>query len=388
MKAFYFTFLIMITVYASSLQQDIEEGVSYYKQKQYERALEIFDRVLINYPKSKRARLEYARVLYAMGKYDESKKEFIYVLKQNPPPIVCKNIKWFLKKIEKKRKTNFFSGFVSVGSISDSNIENKSDNPVYGGFIDSNTTKRKDRFITVEFGLNHTKKLKDALWQNSLYIYDELEHQKSSDKVSYLGFTSSYIFMVNGLRIGLPIGLSYTDVERERYMTTISFSPNISKKVSKNILLKAKLSIEKNSNKVDNEKDTKVSSLGVKWLWNIKKFSNMFGLTFKDYKRVNGTRIDVAKKRRNIDIGTSYSFLSANIVNLFYRDSLDKYKEKDPTIQTQREDKIQNFNISLQQSINKHQSFELSFSKIKNKSNLEFYSYDKNIFSIKATQRF
>jgi tetratricopeptide (TPR) repeat protein len=80
--------------FATSFLEEIEEGVYFYKQKQYERALEIFDRVLINHPNSKRARLEYARVLFAMGRYEESKKEFLIVLNQNPPPLVKKNIKW------------------------------------------------------------------------------------------------------------------------------------------------------------------------------------------------------------------------------------------------------------------------------------------------------
>ena len=386
---FLIVLLIFTTVSFASLKSEIEEGVSFYKHKQYERALEIFDRILIMHPNSKRVRLEYARVLYAMGRYNESKKEFLTVLRsKNLPPLVIKNIKWFLKKIERKQKKNFFSASLSIGTVYDNNIENKSDNPMYGGFVDSNREKRKDKYITKEFSLTHKRRVKNGIWKNSLYFYDELDHDDSKDRISYLSLSSSYKFLYKGLRIVLPINLGYTDIDKERYLNSIAIRPKIDKKLSKNSLISYSVIFEKNHNKDDDERSNKVYGASVRLLTKIKKFSNILGLGYKKYKRVNGDRLDVAKKRLSMKIGTSYSLLPSNLVNLLYKKTKDTYKEEDPTIKAQRVDKMDRYNLNFQQNINKKQYFQISFSKVKNKSNLDIYSYEKKLYSFKVTQKF
>ena len=75
--------LVMIFVFISSVysqtkefKQELKLGVAYYKAHKYEQALMIFDSLLINNPNSKRVRLEYARTLYALEMYKESKRSF------------------------------------------------------------------------------------------------------------------------------------------------------------------------------------------------------------------------------------------------------------------------------------------------------------------------
>jgi len=388
MKIFLLFFLLSTFVFAS-LKSEIQEGVSFYKSKQYERALEIFDRILIEHPNSKRARLEYARVLYAMGRYDEAKKEFTVVLKsKNLPPLVRKNIKWFLKKIERKKKKNFFSGFVAVGTTEDSNIENKSDNPVYAGFVDSNIITRKDRYITKELYLQHKRVMQKGIWKNAFYIYDEAVHDESKDRISYSSFTTSYIFLINGLRVSLPVGLSYTDIDKKRYLKTISFKPEVAKKVSKRHILSCGLTYEKDDNKDNKDRSYKLYGLSLKWLSKLKGFSNRLGVGYKRYKRVRGDRIFVAKRRVSMDLSTSYSLLTSNFLTLFYKKIKDTYQEKDPSIQSQRVDKTDRYNFNFQQNISKSRYFQLGFSKISNKSNLDIFSYDKRLYTFKLTQTF
>jgi len=384
--------IVFLTLFVSlsfaSLTSEIEEGVAFYKKKQYERALEVFDRVLINYPNSKRARLEYARVLYAMGRYEEAKKEFSKVLNQKIPPLVKKNIKWFLKKIEKKQKKSFWSGSVSIGTISDDNIENKSDNPMYGGFIDVNTEKRKDRYLTKEFNLQYKRKIKNGVWSNSLLIYDESDHDESKDKISYYSLSTAYRFMINGLRVSLPLCYGYTEVDKKEYMQSLTFKPGIDKKLSKRSMISYSLIIEKNDNKDNDERSTKVYGMSTKLLYKIKKFTNILGLEYKDYHKVTGDRIDVAKQRYGMNLGTSYSLLSSNNISLLYKKTRDIYKKKDPTIDDYRDDKTDKYNINFRQKVYKSLFFQLGFSKVENKSNLDIYSYDKNLYTFKVTQKF
>ena len=387
MKVILLLFLLLPLLFASNLQKDIETGVDYYKSKQFERALEIFDRLLIEHPKNKRVRLEYARVLYALKMYDESKKEFIKVLNTNPPLVVQKNIKYFIKQINKRQKTNFFSGSVSIGASSDSNIENKSDNPMYAGFIDSNRDKRRDNFITEELSLNHTKKLKNAFWQNSLYLYDEQSHAKSSDKVSFLNLQTAYKVPLFGLRATFPLSYSLTYIDNQRYSKSLRFQPKI-ELLKRNSILSLRLSYEKNKNYNNDERSYNSYGVKTKYLWMLNKFRNFVGLEIKKYKKVKGERLDVSKNRLAMDVSSSYPLMQTNLLNLFYKKTYDKYTKKDPTIQDNRKDKTDNLSFSFNQEIRKGSSFELGFTKIKNDSNLEFYSYDKSIFSIKLRKNF
>jgi hypothetical protein len=292
-----------------------------------------------------------------------------------------------IKRIDKKIKKDFFKGSISVGTVRDDNIENKSDNPVYAGFVDSNTKKREDRFVTTEFTLQYQKKLKDAIWGNTLYLYDESSHDSSEDKISYANFTTTYKFFAFGIRVFLPLSLSYTQVDKKAYMQTIALNPSIAKKI-KSIVLMGNIGFEKNKNKDNNEKSTKVYSAGVKFLWRLYGFSNVIGVSFKDYKKVNGDRIDVAKRRDSFLLGTSYSLLKTNLLNLLYNKSRDKYKEKDPSIMDERVDKTDRYNFNFQQEIKKDLYYQLGFSKISNKSNLDIYSYDKNLVTFKVTKEF
>ena len=176
--------------------------------------------------------------------------------------------------------------------------------------------------------------------------------------------------------MSLPFSLSYTQVDKKAYMQTIALNPSIAKKIE-SIVFMGNIGFEKNKNKDNSEKSTKVYSAGVKFLWRLYKFSNVMGVSFKDYERVNGSRIDVAKKRESFFFGTSYSLLKTNLLNLLYKKSRDKYKEKDPSIMDERVDKTDRYNFNFQQNIKQDLYYQLGFSKISNKSNLDIYSYDK-----------
>ena len=92
MRINFLIFILSIYLFAFTLQDEIEQGVYFYKTKQYEKALEIFDRLLINNPNNIRIKLEYARILYTIGKYDEAKKEFLEVYYKKNIPFLVKKI--------------------------------------------------------------------------------------------------------------------------------------------------------------------------------------------------------------------------------------------------------------------------------------------------------
>ncbi len=387
MKSLFILLFFISLLFSLSFQEELQEGVRYYKAKQYERAFEIFDKLLIQYPNNKRVRLEYARVLYRLGMYDESKREFLKVLNTNLPPIVQKNIKYFIKLIEKKQKTNFFNGSLAIGATRDTNIENKSDNPIYAGFIDSNTTKRKDNFLTQELMLSYTKKFSKSFWINSIYLYNEQDHQNSSDRISFASFNTTYQLPLFGLRISMPFGYDITFLDGEKFSRTFKVRPKMEKITNFSISSIAML-YEDIKNFSDDERSYKSYGIRAGYLWFFKRFKNIIGLNIKRYKAKKDNRLDVSKQRVSLDMSSSYPLSETNLISLFFKKTQDKYTKKDPTIQDNRRDSLNSFSFSLNQEITKHNSFELSISKIKNSSNLDFYSYDKSVFSIKLRNTF
>ena len=387
MKVFVILLFFISLLFSSSYQDDLQDGVKYYKSKQYERALEIFDRLVIKYPKNKRARLEYARVLYRLGMYDESKKQFQKVLSTNPPLVVQKNIKYFIRLIDKKQKTDFFRGSIAIGATHDNNIENKSDNPMYAGFVDANRDKRKDNFLTAEVSLSHMKKLPNARWMNSLYLYDEQSHQKSSDRVSFISLSTTYQLPLFGLRVSLPLNYSLTYIDSQRYSKSIKVQPKV-EKLNNSSIISMQLHYEDNKNYNDSERSYKSYGIKAKYLWMLNRFRNFVGLGFKEYKAKKDVRLDVSKKRVTVDMSSSYPLTQTNLLSLFFKNTHDKYTKEDPTIQDHRKDTTNNLSFSINQEISKNNSFELSISKIKNKSNMDFYTYDKSLFSLKLRKTF
>ncbi len=387
MKSLFILLFFISLLFSSSYKEDLYEGIKYYKSKQYERALEIFDRLVIKYPQNKRVRLEYARVLYRLGMYDESKREFQKVLDTNPPLVVQKNIRYFIKLIEKKQKTNFFRGSIAIGATRDTNIENKSDNPIYAGYVASNKNKRKDNFLTEELSLSHVKKLKNARWMNSIYLYDEQSHQKSSDRVSFASLRSAYQLPLFGLRVSMPLSYSLTYIGSQRYSRSIKLQPKV-EKLYHSAITSMQLLYEDNKNYNDDERSYKSYGIKARYLWMLNRFRNFVGLTFKEYKAKKDVRLDVSKKRVSVDMSSSYPLTETNFLSLFFKNTHDKYTKEDPTIHDNRKDTSNNLSFSINQEISKNNSFELSISKIKNRSNMDFYSYDKSLFSLKLRKTF
>lgn len=390
--------LIMIFILTSFLHafssydnKELNLGIAYYKTHKYEQALIVFDRLLINNPKNNRIRLEYARTLYALQMYDESKQEFLHVLNTNPPPIVQKNIKFFIKKIENSIKTNFFQALVSVGVSSDSNVGNNTflETTQYGQFVLNNDIQeRKDRFTTAELSLMHMKKLPIGRWINSLYLYDEQSHDQSSDKITFLSLSSSYTIPLNGVRVSLPIGMDMTYVDSEKYAKSISFRPTVSKNITKTISASLSASYQKSKNVLNEEKDLIIQGLNGKFYWMMKKFSNKLGLDFLEYRRINDGRSDISKDQYSFDISSSHPIFETNSINLFFRHQKEKYTEIYPVFDFYRVDKKDNINLSFNQEVTNSDSFKIGYTKSKNSSNINSYSYKKDIYSLKLSHKY
>ena len=124
-------------------------GLCAFKLKKYDKAVEAFERVLIKNPNNLRARLEYARSLFYMQNYQESKKQFLMVMEQNIPIEVKQNIRKFLILIDKLQQKNLYNILLSVGLKYDSNINNDagSDTVIHDTVFDNSSTLTGNRKI-------------------------------------------------------------------------------------------------------------------------------------------------------------------------------------------------------------------------------------------------
>lgn len=93
--------------------------------------------IIAREPNQLRARLEYARALYLLHRYNESKQNFIFVLKNNPPPTVIKNIQPYLLAMNPRnkatqtqhKKQTDWSAYLEYSVGADSNVNGGVDNP-------------------------------------------------------------------------------------------------------------------------------------------------------------------------------------------------------------------------------------------------------------------
>jgi len=202
-------------------------GKTYFQTGEYESALAAFDHLLIEEPNNQLARLEYARTLYMLGFYKPAKKEFMIVLNSNPPEIVKRNIKAYIKKIDSFSRKHIFYGLVGIGITYDDNLGFNTEKKTthYGGLELQNDTNMTKGFYTgLKFGLNHLYVSDNFSWSNSLYSYNEFQNE-DIDNLNFLNFMTSISKKYHNFKISLPTSLSYMWLDGRSYSFTSALIP-------------------------------------------------------------------------------------------------------------------------------------------------------------------
>ncbi|MEA2018791.1 MAG: surface lipoprotein assembly modifier [Campylobacterota bacterium] len=363
---------------------------SYYEIKDYEQALIYFERIIISNENDLRARVELAQTYLMLGLDYDALENFNYVLNNDIPLNVKKNIENKIKHIENKKQKSSFKTTFGFGYTYDNNINNITDVKNFDtpNFQNLTITEKQieDTNILLLLNANHKYKINNNnILENKLTIiqqsYDKTK-EKNLELLSYDLSLSRYI-KLNKFTYGLNI--TDIDIDDNNYLNMIGFNFNYEQKILDNIysFLSFKY-FDKKYQELENKKldsDNYSIAIGNKLPTDkYGKFNFIYIYTQENLKKDDPNTTD--KLTNTLIFSNNYSLTDKlsiiDNININYINELSN----DATFEKKKIDTLYNISIGLSYDIDKALNITSTIKHIDNNSNIDIYSYDKQTIDI------
>jgi tetratricopeptide (TPR) repeat protein len=182
-----------------------------------DKAMIIFDRIIVSNPKFVGARVEQGRAYFNLGIYDLAKQEFNLVIQENPPPSIMRLVRDYLDAIERiqKPKINNLTAYLELSTGHDSNVNASTSNqniaiPALNNLLvtlDNASIKSPSNYVSTNFGVEFSHLIKP-----NTYIFGGVDLKKKND------FDSTPF---NTADIGARFGLRGKDDDNNQYSFTV-----------------------------------------------------------------------------------------------------------------------------------------------------------------------
>ncbi|RUM66816.1 MAG: hypothetical protein DSZ06_02620 [Sulfurospirillum sp.] len=377
--------------YKTDTKDYMNEAKRFFDKGDYESALALYDKEMIMYPNNRLAALEYARTLYKLGLYKQSKKEFLKILSINPPSQVKKNIKFYIKNIDDKLMQNNFYGTLSLGISYDDNLGYNTSDPIfnYNGYdLKNDTNKTKGYYTNFNLALFHHYGDENFAWESSFYTYNEFEQEKDISGVNFLQLSSGPVQRFGRVSINVPVGITESWYEGKNENLLFFVKPVLNIRSSKSTNLRFGAKYAKTRNLLDNNKS--YNTVGGDFAFNALFEKYLFGVNggyFKD-KKLQGDRLDISKKRYLVGAVLNYDFSNRVSFLTHYLYERDIYTQKDSALGYARKDKKDMLLLKIRRKIFKQHSLLLTYTYLNNTSNINSFSYKKDTYSFEYQYSF
>lgn len=281
----------------------------------YDEASIAFERVLIQDPKFNKARYDYARLLTKLKLKKEAKKEFNILLKENITEEIKKDVKKYLKYLNKERKLTYNSATLILGAGHNSNVNNgllstQYTLPGLGDISVRGEEPISDNFHNEILSLDFNNILKSNTAikiKNSLLAYNKSYLNEKDENISVFTYKPSVSYIYNKYLYGLESNISRVLKKENNDINILSLSPFISNKKFKASLDYQKLLYTNSENK---NKNFEKYSFG--FLYNLQKNINLF-LNLEKITRIKKERIDIDRASKELGIAYNYRFNNKNM---------------------------------------------------------------------------
>ncbi len=365
-----------------------QNALTLYKNKQYEEALALFDRILIEDPSNKKAALYYAKTLYKLKLYKEAKIKFYELLNYSQNK---QEINKYIKNIEKSQKKHFFKTTLTVGGGYDDNINLNSDKETtkYGSYILQNDThKTKSSYAVASFLLQHIYKADSYNIENSFYSYNELFHTAKGNDLNYLDFSTALSKTYGNLAFIFPVGLNYILLDSKTVSYNIYSVPQIRYFIDKKILSTFYATINDNYTKFAENRDYISYGGGIKIKYLKDNLSVLTDISVEKFDEKQSIRYDINKNLARFTIYGRYAIFT----NLYFGAILSyenhSYRDLDSAMGYKREDDKNSLAVLLSKDITKNSSISTMCKHIHSRSNINVFDYKKNNCSFEYKYRF
>ncbi len=364
-----------------------------------EEAVMAYERVLMIDPNAQRVKLELARAYLRLGSREVAKQYFKEVLATNPPEQVWKNIETFLAAIEASEQKHFINGTFTYGHAWDDNarLAPVSDRVSAGLFefqlTGANATPQHDQINTGTLVLNHIYKNENYpfLWKTSATSYNALYQSLHDLDINYLGLTTGPLFQQDGYSWDVQLLGTYIDVEHDRYQSSFGAASSVTTFFSKNLLGSLSIKAEGKKNYVDSGRDALNLLLTAGPILVVDE--NRVSLLFTKEKENADDEVNSYSRfgwKLRYDRSLPLDF--AAFAGVGY--TMTDYDAKHPFFGVYRSDDVQELTAGLSrllwQDAAKRQALivQLSHTYTNSDSNIDLYTYRKNVTELNLTVSF
>jgi len=367
-----------------------DEGVAHYKAKRFEEALASFDRALIDDENDLNSRFYYAKTLYELKIFNESKIEFSKLLGSALSENDKLEVKNYLDAISSNTKRSFFNVEVSLGAGYDDNIDLTTDEKItkYGNYLlENNTDKKESTYGSATLALSHRYNGSFVDVVSSLYSYNEFAHTADGNDFNYLDLKIALQKRYDDFLISMPIGANIAYIDSDEIGYNIYTSPSFRYYINENFITSLESTYLDNSSKYMKGKDYTMLGVNGGLIYKNKSFeSGLFG-GVNQFDAKKNLRFDVDKDVINTNIYSYYTFYK-NYVGINGSYAKEDFNRLDSALGYKREDKILRYGLSVGRNIDKHFATSLGFKHTTNESNINVYTYDKNNYIFDVKYRF
>ncbi|MHB8222629.1 MAG: surface lipoprotein assembly modifier [Desulfurivibrionaceae bacterium] len=374
-------------------------GRSAYETGRFEEAIMAYERVLIANPDANRVKLELARANLQLGSREIAKQYFKEVLATNPPEQVWKNIEKFLASIEEAEQKHFVNGTFTLGHAWDDNARSApvSDRIAAGLFefqlTGQSASPQSDQTNNATLVLNHIYKNEEYpfMWKTAATSYNALYQSLYDLDVNYLGLTSGPVFQQDNFIWDLQALVSLIDVEHDRYQGAFGAASSLTYLFSKNFMGTVGIKAEEKNNYVDPDRDALnlIFSAGPILLVD----QNRLSLLFSKEKENADNEVNSYDRfgwKLRYDRNLPYDF--AAFAGLGF--TITDYDAQHPFFSVYRNDEVQELTAGvsrlLWQDTAKNQVLvmQLGHTYTNSESNIDLYTYRKNVTELNLTVSF
>jgi len=387
----------IITLYQDKKDSEVspvdeyQQAITLYQNKDYEEALAAFDRILIVDENHVGAAFYYAKTLYRLGLFSESKKAFHRLSAKKLTQKQKFERAVYFKALKAKEKTHTFNGAFSIGLGYDDNINltTADEFTQYGPITLINNREKSDSvFGLASLTLRHRYETNSFAIVSRFYSYHEFLHSEDGNDLNYFDFSTGVLKKYQNFSLFMPIGFNSSYLEGENIGYNFYTNPTLSYHINKQLKTFTQVSFLDNRTRYIDGKDYQMFGGNVGMNYHAKRYATGVRIGLQTYDAASNVRFDVDKDVMTLAsfaryFLTSKRYLAANVA---WQNS--RYNLQDDVMGYKREDDDYRLGFSFSQGLGDNAQLNLSYQYRNNRSNINAYSYEKNILSAAYKYKF
>lgn len=374
-------------------------GRAAFETGRFEEAVMAYERVLMADPEASRVKLELARAYLQLGTKEVAKQYFKEVLATNPPEQVWKNIETFLANIDASEQKHFVNGTFTLGHAWDDNPRTAPVSNLISasGFefqlTGANAAPQSDQINNATLVLNHIYKNEEYpfMWKTAATSYNALYQSLYDLDVNYLGLTTGPVFQKDSFIWDVQALGSYIDVEHDRYQGAFGAGSSLTYFFSKNIMGAFAIKAEEKNNYADPDRDALnlMFSAGPVLVVDQNRLSLLFS---KEKENADNEVYSYDRFGWKLRYDRSLPYDFAVFAGLGY--TMSDYDAQTPIFLVTRSDEVQELTTGVSRLLwqdtarNQALIMQLAHTYTNSESNIDLYTYRKNVTELNLTVSF